>query len=244
MNIGILGTGTITSAVVEGIAADGHVITVSERSRARSADLAARYDDVAAAGNQAVVDCSDVIFLGLMAETAPAVLADLSFRPDQRVITLMAGATLEEADAMVAPARAVAIMMPFPGIAQGGSPVMAQGDTVLIEEIFGASNTVFAVRDAAEMDAYLCAQAVLSPAVKLVDDAATWLGGRVRDPEQGEAFLRLLTGSSLLAAPCAEMLEALNTPGGYNQRLRQHMENARTGEELHRGLDDLAVRQE
>lgn len=239
MNLGILGTGTITSAVVEGIAAGGHRITVSERSRARSADLAARFENVTAAGNQDVVDASEVIFLGLMAEQARAILEALTFRPEQRVITLMAGAALDEVNAMVAPARAVAIMMPFPGIARGGSPVMAQGDTGLIEEIFGASNSVFAVRDAAEMNAYLCAQAVLSPAVKLVADAAAWLGDRVSDPEQAEAFLRVLTGSSLLAAPCGEMLEALNTPGGYNQRLRQHMEEAGTGAALRQGLDHL-----
>ena len=239
MRLGILGTGTITSAIVEGIAGDGHRITVSERSRARSADLAARFENVTAAANQDVADASEVIFLGLMAEQAPAILESLAFRPDQQVITLMAGATLEEVNAMVAPARAVAIMMPFPGIAQGGSPIMAQGDTGLVEEIFGAANSVFAVRDAAEMDAYLCAQAVLSPAVKLVGDAAAWLGERVSDPEQAEAFLRVLTGSSLLASPCGEMLEALNTPGGYNQRLRQHMEQAGTGTALRQGLDDL-----
>jgi pyrroline-5-carboxylate reductase len=240
MKIGILGTGTITSAVVEGIAADGHHITVSERSRARSADLAARFGNVTAADNQTVVDISEVVFLGLMAEQAAEILSALVFRPEQQVITLMAGATLEEVSGMVAPARAAAIMMPFPGIARGGSPVMAQGDTALIEEIFGNRNSVFAVSNAAEMEAYLCAQAALSPAVKLVSDAAEWLGKRVSDPQQGEAFLRMLTGSSLLAAPCSDMLEALNTPGGYNQRLRLHMEAAGMGRDLARGLDDLA----
>ncbi len=35
MRIGVLGTGTIASAVVQGIAQDGHEITVSKRSRAR-----------------------------------------------------------------------------------------------------------------------------------------------------------------------------------------------------------------
>lgn len=243
MKIGILGTGTITSAVVEGIAADGHTITVSERSRARSADLAARFENVGVADNQGVVDASEVTFLGLMADQAPSVLGALRFRDGQKVITLMAGTALEDVDAMVAPARAAAIMMPFPGIAQGGSPIMAQGCTALITEIFGASNTVFAVRDAAEMEAYLCAQAVLSPAVKLVAAAAGWLGGRVSDPEQAEAFLRMLTGSSLLASPSAEMLEALNTPGGFNQRLRLHMEAAGMAEDLACGLDALEAAQ-
>lgn len=140
---------------------------------------------------------------------------------------------------MVRPARAVAIMMPFPGIAQGGSPIMMQGDAALIEEIFGAKNRVFAVKDAGEMAAYLVAQAVLSPVVRLVGDAADWLGERVSDAAQGEAFLRMLVGSSLEASACAPLIEALNTPGGYNQRLRIHMEAIGMRDALRTGLEAL-----
>ena len=239
MRIGVLGCGTIASAVVRGIVGQGYEIAVSERSAEQSAALAADFEDVSVADNQGVLDRSDVVILGLMADVARKALGALAFRPDQRVITLMAGATLAESDAMVRPARAVAIMMPFPGIAQGGSPIMMQGDAALIEEVFGAKNRVFAVKDAGEMAAYLVAQAVLSPVVRLVGDAADWLGERVSDAAQGEAFLRMLVGSSLEASACAPLIEALNTPGGYNQRLRIHMEAIGMRDALRTGLEAL-----
>jgi pyrroline-5-carboxylate reductase len=137
----------------------------------------------------------------------------------------------------VAPAQAVAVMLPYPGIAQGGSPILALGDVGVIEALFSPANTVYALRDAAELEAYLCAQAVLSPAVQMVGVAAEWLGG---ENAQGEAFLRHLVGSSLMSGECQSMLDALNTEGGYNQRLRQHLEAAKMREALVGGLDRLA----
>lgn len=239
MRIGVLGCGTIASAAVHGIAGDGHHITVSERSAHHANALADAYDNVRIADNQGVVDASDVIFLGLMAEVAPDILGALRFRDDQKIITFMAGATLEQADAMVRPARAVAIMMPFPGIAQGGTPIMMQGDADLVGAIFGTRNSIFSLADADEMAAYLCAQAVLSPVARMVNDASEWLGQRVSDKSQAEGFLRALVTSSLLNTDSATLIEALNTPGGYNQRLRLHMEQSGMGETLASGLSAL-----
>ena len=81
MRIGVLGTGTIATAVVRGIAGDGHQISVSERSAENSAALAAEFGNVTVADNQAVLDRSDVVFLGLMAEgvTEAEHLADDGF---------------------------------------------------------------------------------------------------------------------------------------------------------------------
>jgi len=239
MRIGIIGCGTIASAAVHGIAGDGHQITVSERSASHANALAEAYENVSIADNQGVVDASDVIFLGLMAEVARDVLGALRFRDDQRMITFMAGATLEEADEMVRPARVVAIMMPFPGISKGGTPIMMQGDAALVREIFGGRNSIFPLKDANEMAAYLCAQAVLSPAARMVNDAAEWLGRRVSDEAQGEAFLRALVASNLSEIESAALIEALNAPGGYNQRLRLHMEASGMGEALRSGLNEL-----
>jgi pyrroline-5-carboxylate reductase len=239
MRIGVLGTGTITSAVVAGLSGQGHNIIVSERNQQKSAALAARFSDVSVAGNQAVLANSDAVFLGLMAEAAPAVLADLIFDPRHQVISVMAGATLEEVTTLVAPATAASVMMPFPGIADGGSPIMALGGIDLLNALFAPRNTVYSLSSAAELQAYLSAQAVLSPAVKMVADASEWLADHVSDMSQGEAFLRHLVGSSLLASECAPMLDALNTPGGYNQRLREHMVDGGMSAQLRDGLATL-----
>ena len=240
MRLGFVGTGTIASAVVRGLAGAGHRIAVSERSAAHSSALAAEFPDVVVADNQSVVDASDIVFLGLLPEAAPAILSPLKFREGQQVISFMAGVTMGELSGLVAPATASALMLPFPGIAQGGSPILAMGDVALVASLFSPENAVFPVSSPEELDAYVCAQAVLSPAVAMVGAAGQWLAAKGVDPQAGEAFLRALVGSSLLASECAPMIEALNTPGGYNQRLRQHMESAGMADALGEGLDALS----
>lgn len=240
MKIGVIGTGTIAVAVVEGMAADGHQITVSRRGETQSTGLARKFSNVTVADNQNVIDASDVILLGLLAEQARPVLEGLKFRSGQQVISLMTGPTLEELTDMVAPARAVANMIPFPGIAVGGSPILVLGDTSVVDNLFGARNSVFQMNTVAELNAYLAAQAVLSPAVLMVQGAGDWLGQQVQDTEQGEAFLRTLVGSSLISAPsCRQLIQSLNTPGGYNRRLRVHMESSGLLTNLKEGLSDL-----
>lgn len=238
MRLGFIGTGTIASAVVQGIAGDDHQIIVSERSRARSADLAARFD-VQVADNQGVVDGSDVLFLGLLPDHAAEVLPTLAFRPGQRVISFMAGVALDTLKALTAPADPVAVMLPFPGIAKGGSPIVTMGQTDLIEAIFTPQNSVYSVENETELAAYLSAQAVLSPAVKLVADAASWIAPKVGNPAQAEDFLRVLVGSSLMTNEITPLLQALNTPGGYNARLREHMDAAGVPQALTKGLNSL-----
>lgn len=239
MRLGVIGTGTIATAAMRGIAGDRHQITVSRRSAANAQALARDFANVAVADNQTVLDESDVIFVALLAGDAPQILRALRFRPDQRVITLMTGITPDEVAALVAPARVEAQMLPFPAVANGGSPILVLGAPDLVRTLFGARNQVFALPDAAEMDAYLCAQALLSPVARMVADAAGWLGGRVTDGAQAEAFLRVLIASSLADLESNALIQALNTPGGYNQRLRLHMEASGISQALTEGLDAL-----
>lgn len=239
MRIGVIGTGTIASAVVRGIAGDGHQIAVCERSAHHARALAEEFSNVCVAANQDVLDQSNIILVALMADTAPGILQGLSFRPDQQVISLMGGVSLETVAAMVAPARAAAVMLPFPGIAMGGSPVLVQGNGDLVRALVTPANTVYMIENDAEMAAYISAQAVLSPVARLVEDATAWLSTRLAAPERGDAFLRHLVSSSLANAPAGKVVEALNTPGGFNQRLRQALENSGMRDALRRGLDEL-----
>lgn len=239
MDLGFIGTGTIAAAVVTGLADAGHKIVVSHRNTAHSARLAAGFAAVSRAENQEVVERSDVVFLGLLAAKAPAVLAGLRFRQGQRVVSFIAELPLQEIAEMVAPAEAVAIMLPFPAIAQGGSPILTLGDAGLIREIFSPKNTIFALQSEAELKAYLCAQAVLSPALAMLATTADWMADQGVTHAMGEAFLRALVASSLGAGDCRSTLAALSTPQGYNLRLRQTMENAGIEAALLQGLDDL-----
>ena len=239
MDIGVIGLGEIATAVVESLVNQGHRLRVSERSAHNAGRLAECYSEVSVAANQRVVDDSEVVFIGLIETAAADVLGALQFKQGQQVVSLMARLSAPQVAGLVAPAQLAARMIPFPTIAKGGSAILSYGDTDLVESLFGSRNQVFSVADEDELQAYLCAQAVLSPAVNLVGEAASWLSQQTSDPESAERFLRILVGTSLLDASCDALLQSLDTPGGYNQRLRRHLQEAGLNSHLRQGLDNL-----
>ncbi|WP_300515917.1 NAD(P)-binding domain-containing protein [Aliiroseovarius sp.] len=237
MRIGVIGTGTIATAVVRGIAGDGHQITVSARSAANSRALAAEFENVCVAENQAVLDTCDVVLIGTTGAQADAALEPLSFRPDHIVVSLMGDLPLDHVARLVAPAENPVMLIPFPVIATGGSPVFSCPPSPTVQALVGARNLVIAFDDPAQMVPFMAAQATLSPALKLVATAGEWLAERTGDATRAEAFLTTLIANSMKAGSLADSLAALDTPGGYNQRLRDHME---PGYHLLRdGLDKL-----
>lgn len=248
MRIGILGTGTISSAVVAGIAGDGHRITVSRRNLARSTALAAQFPNVAVAENQAVLDQSDLVLIGLMPEVARATLPGLNFHADHIVASFMADIPLSEVAQMTFPARVEAVVIPFPAIASGGSPVLVCPPSETIAQVFGANNHIIEIKDELDLTSYMAAQALMSPVVKQLVETVDWMALRTGDPDGAERFLRILIGGALTAAPfdrpgaLTGLLQDLNTKGGLNATLREHFGQNGVYDQLRNGLDQLEKR--
>ncbi len=94
MNLGFIGTGEIAVAMVTGFCTAEprpERITVSPRNADKAAALAAAFPEVeVAADNQAVVEASDWLVLAVLPLVAEEVLASLRFRPDQKVVSVLA----------------------------------------------------------------------------------------------------------------------------------------------------------
>ena len=239
MKAGIIGTGSIGSAVATGLARAGHDVTVSRRGEVQSASLAAAFPNITVAENQSVLDQSEIVFIALNRDIATAELGKLEYRPDHVMISLMAGMELAMLGQLVAPAKAETIMIPFPAIAGGGSPVLVMGDVAPVEKIFGQTDNIIVVSDHDERNALLAAQAILSPVAVMVSSAADWAARHGGDAEKAETFLRQLISSSLSGMPSDDLIKALNTPDGYNQRLRLYFEKNGIKDSVSTGLSAL-----
>ena len=94
MNVGFIGVGTITEAVVTGLCeaeVPGLSILLSPRSVDRSRRLSERYTAVeVAADNQQVLDRSELVFLAVRPQDAGDVLGALDFRRDLKVVSFIA----------------------------------------------------------------------------------------------------------------------------------------------------------
>lgn len=79
MNIGILGTGSVGSALARGFAAAGHDVVVGSRSpETATADLGARANDIRIRSQRAAADHGSVVVLALPASAVVDVAGDLA----------------------------------------------------------------------------------------------------------------------------------------------------------------------
>lgn len=120
--IGILGTGHLAELMVRGLAGSGYRLVLSPRNAEVAARLAAEHGAEVGVSNQAVVDAAEGVFVSLPAKSGVEELARLRFRPDQPVLSAMAGTGLARLQAAIGPARAAVTMMPGYANAFGVGP--------------------------------------------------------------------------------------------------------------------------
>lgn len=97
-SLGILGVGHLASYTVTGLrrSGDNRPITLSPRNAETAQKLAKSFQCNIAENNQTVVNHSDIILLSVRPGQLEPLLNDLKFKPEQLVISTIAGVTLQQ----------------------------------------------------------------------------------------------------------------------------------------------------
>ncbi|MDR0848716.1 MAG: NAD(P)-binding domain-containing protein [Propionibacteriaceae bacterium] len=223
VHIGIIGVGIIGEPFVRGLAGGPEDIDVhlSPRNAERSARLAAEFANVTVEeSNQDVVDKSDWVVLALLPEAAEAIVRDLTFRPDQRIITFISTATLAQVRDWTG-VESVTKMVPLPYVAYRVGPIATYPLTPEVEEVFGRLGTLAATEDEDGLNAMSTITSMQSAFFATIGEVAVWGGRNGLSPESSQRFTldflealihkaRTLTPDEL-ADHWREM-----TPGGLN----------------------------
>ncbi len=249
MNVGFIGAGRITRRLVRGLDHTAHSITITRRSESVSNELAGENSAIEVVETaQEVVDRSEAVFLCLAADTAREVLPDLSFRPEQAVISVMAGVRLDELRAAVAPAGDIGVTIPMPVIEQGGCPLPVWPASQALETLYGQSNPVIPVASESALEPFWAVSGTMASVLDELRTIAAWLGDRIGDADAAERYVTHLYGAqfSHLQTDTAGRLDAalndLSIGGGLNATLRDRIESSGHYDELRAGLDALYER--
>jgi pyrroline-5-carboxylate reductase len=248
---GVLGVGSISSAIVTGLCevpAGAPTIVLSPRNAERAAALSARFPSVRTApGNQAVVDASDVIVVGVLPQQAPALLQELTFRPDHCVVSAVAGLPFDQLAALVAPAGEVARSIPLMAVATRGGTTPVFPATPSATALYDRLGTSLPVVTEESFDAIVSAAATVAAYFDYLGSITEWLVGRgVAAPDAGRYVAA--TFASLgdeLARPdvdFAALAHAHTTAGGLNEQFARDLENAGLPDAVSRGLDRILAR--
>lgn len=251
MTLGFLGTGTITSAMVTGLheAASGYSIRVSPRNPAVAADLANRFADVSvASSNQAVLDECETVIVAVRPQIAREVLAELHFRADHHVISVVAGYSVRRIEGLVAPATRVARAIPLPFAARRRSPTAIYPHDPVAAEVFAQLGAALEIDSEDRFSALSAATATMATYFAMADSMASWMVGCGISPAFARDYVaRVHSG---LAQTALEQPERTfqqlavdhATRGGTNEQIRNHVTEAGVFDRITEALDAVLRR--
>ncbi len=196
MNIGIIGTGAIAEAVVVGLCkkeAPPERILLSPRNEQRATRLANKFTNVSiATDNQAVLDESTLIFLAVRPQVVDEVLTKLRFRDDQRVLSFMAGVSIERLKEYVKPTQQVVRMNPLPAIARHEGPILMSPPSQEMAELFQNTGSLIQVEEEAQLETLCAVTGFMAPYFGLLDQCTRWLVANGIDDSAAFDFVRAL----------------------------------------------------
>lgn len=244
---GVLGVGSIASAIVTGLArpeGPPRGFVLSPRSAQRAARLAAAHSGVrVATDNQEAVTDADVVLLCLRAADAPEVLKGLTFTPRQRVISVMPSLSVAELRDMVGPVAEISRAIPAVSVAEraGLTPVYPAGSAA--DATFAELGSTVPLGTEAQLEAASAASATVAAHFAYLTTIVEWLVGRGVDAGQARRLVgAVFTGAAADLATASAFDELAGqhaTPGGQNEQLLAGLRRAGVYEAVGQGLDDL-----
>jgi pyrroline-5-carboxylate reductase len=188
MKLGFVGTGAITSAMVTGLRSgvvEQFPILLSPRNSAIAADLADRFPNVLiASSNQDVVDNSEIVLFAIRPQIALEVISQLQFRPEHRVISVVAGFSLRRVSDLVAPATKVTRAVPLPSVAQRHGTTAIYPPDPIVADLFSTLGAAIEVEREDEFDALCAATATAASYFAFADRIVFLVGGPWRSAGQ------------------------------------------------------------
>lgn len=252
MKLGFVGTGEITSAMVTGLSssdAELHSIRLSPRNLAIATDLANRFPNVSiASSNQDVLEHCDTVVIAVRPQVARSALSELRFRPDHCLISVVSALSLQSVSALVAPATRITRAVPLPSTAKRIGPTAIYPPDRLVDDLFAAIGTVFAVETEDEFEAMCAATATIASYYAFIDGVASWLArNSVPEAKARDYVGRMFLGvtSTAVGAPERSFQSLASdhaTAGGINEQFLRHLVEHGLLKSVSEGLDAVMRR--
>ncbi|MGZ9706518.1 pyrroline-5-carboxylate reductase family protein [Pseudomonas sp. GNP013] len=224
LNIGILGVGELTEKVVIGLRRSGFTgqILLSARNHERAQALANRCACEVMADNQAVVDGSDLLFLGVRPDAVAQLAAQVQLKPRQTLVSLVAGLTLGDLAGHFPSALPVRAMLSYAAQINQSTVVISPGGEPH-QSVLGALGQLVVLDDEPEFELATVAACMNGWFYFLVHDLQQWFTARGLSEEQARQLVMGNLQDCLASArhqpdtSVKALGEAIATPGTFTR---------------------------
>ena len=250
MTVGIIGLGIVGQAVATGLCEIPDMelkLLVSERTKEKSAALAARYPDrvEVSADNQDIVDRSDWVVLAVLPRQAEPVLEGLRFHPGQKFISLVPTLSLKRA-AELTGLPAVFDVLPMPFCAKHLGPVAMNPGDEEIGAVLSRMGTLVVAQSADEMACFRTVTCLMSAYYQLLAKSKELFTDAGASAENAEAYITsFFEALAVQVQVRPENLQEMAlemTPGGLNYYIWNNLGEAGTYDLWKKLMEDVLAR--
>ena len=179
MNLGFIGTGNIVSDVVTGISKSKisyKKIIISPRNKKKAQYLKKKFNKIIiATDNQAVIDLSDWVFIGVLPRVGENILPKLNFKKNQIVVSFMSTTNYSKLKKMIKKKLIIIRAIPMPPIKMGKGPVAIFPPNRKVKNFFNKIGTTIEIKNEKLSKNFWAISGTMASFYELLNILSNWL---------------------------------------------------------------------
>ncbi len=225
MILGFLGTGHITSSIIEGIFKSKlkiNKIYISYRNKSKAKKLSRKFRKIKICkNNQDLIDKSNWIFLAITPVVGNKILKKLHFKKSKKIISLISTINIKKLKSFTKNSN-VSRVIPLPFIGMKKGPIIICPANKKLRHFFRHLGRVFEVKNEKLSKAFWATSSFMASYYKLLSNTCNWLitkGIKRKEAEEytKELFLALSEDSIYKnKLSLTKLVSSSQTPGGTN----------------------------
>ena len=195
MNIGFIGSGHITSSIIEGIFKSKikiKKIFISPRNKSISKKLSKRFKKVIVSNNnQQVIDRSSWVFLAVTPNVGNKILKRLSFNKSKKVISLISTININRLK-KITKNRNVSRVIPLPFIGMRKGPIIICPKDNKLKNFFKHLGKVIELTSENKSKSFWATSSFMASFYNLLNETSSWLVSKGIKRNEAENYTREL----------------------------------------------------
>jgi len=252
MQIGFIGVGKITNALVEGLCTSAVTdlqINLSPRSEVTASRLADKYAQVQRMeSNQEVADQSEIVFIAVRPKDALEVLQALKFRQHQVVVSLVPLLKRDELLKTVRPVTSVVRAVPTPAVMQHTGPILLFQSNNTVTQLFSHLGQPVHVTEEHQLHVLWTLTGLITPFYDLLQELSEWTVANGADAATANQYIAGLYQALAFAAQQSdpidfkELAKHAETPNGMNEQAGKEIREKGVHQAYRVASDNLLMR--
>ena len=252
MILGFIGTGRISSSVIEGIFKSNlkiKKIYISPRNRTIANKLNKRFKKVTISkNNQQLVDKSNWVFLAVTPKIGNKILKKLNFKKNQKIVSFISTINLTQLKKMIGKKSKIVRAIPLPPISIRKGPVPICPPDKQVKIFFNKLGTVVEIKNEKLSMNFWVTSGMMAPFYEYLKVLSNWLVRRGIKRKEAQRyitslFVALSQDSSVNSEKDLKYLvKDSQTPGGLNEQAVKQLRKSGFYKKLEKSLNSIHKR--